>query len=110
MAADRRPTGRSGRAETPADDEPGPVLAALRRDLAGLPVDLRTGSVAMSAEALAKSIDLGPATYRFQSALVGQLVDCVERLRAQAPVEAEGDTVDDLNARRAARRRAASAG
>ena len=92
------------------DEEPGPVLAALRRDLAELPDELRTGSVAMSAEALARSIDLGPQTYRFQSALVGQLVECVEKLRALAPERPEGDAVDDLNARRAARRRAASAG
>lgn len=87
----------------------GTVLEALRRDLAGMPDELRTGTVAMAAEALARSIDMGPKSFRFHSALVAQLIDCLETLRAAAPEEKK-DTVDDLNARRAARRRAAATG
>lgn len=86
------------------EDQVGPVLAAVLRDLERLPHGLRTSTTAAAAQALAKSIDIGPETYRFQSALVGQLVACMNDLDAKAPKEAEGDTVDSLAARRAARR------
>lgn len=89
---------------------PGPVLTAVLADLEELPERFRTSTTALAAQALARSIDLGPETYRFQSALVGQLVDCMNQLVAKAPAKVEGDSVDDLNARRAARRSAAAAG
>lgn len=86
----------------------GPVLAAVLADLADLPERFRTSTTALAAQALAQSIDQGPETYRFQSALVGQLLACMAELRELAPPKAEGDTVDELNAKRATRRREAA--
>src|SRR4051812_2105508 len=91
-------------------DDPNSVWAAVRAELARLPDELRTSASAMAAQELAKSIDLGTETYRFQAALVRELRETMDWLAAKAPPEVEGDAVDDLNARRAARRRAASAG
>lgn len=94
-----------------AEVEPGPHLGAVLDELAGFPADLRTSATAAAAQGLARSLDLGTEVYRFQAAMVAQLRECMQELRAAAPPKAEeGDTVDDLNARRAARRRAASAG
>ena len=91
--------------------EIGPVREAVERDLQKLPEDLRESGPAISALALADAIDLGPErTFRVLSTLVGELRETLESLAAKAPPEVEGDAVDDLNARRAARRRAASAG
>lgn len=86
------------------------VLQAVLADLAELPERLQTCTTALAAQELAKSIDQGPETYRFQSALVGQLMACMAELRELAPPAEDGDTVDELNAKRAARRQAASAG
>lgn len=86
------------------------VRDAVEAELAGFPEDLATSSTAASALRLADSIDLGVETYRFQSALVAQLRECMTELRALAPPKVEGDHVDELNDKRAARRRAASAG
>lgn len=91
------------------DEEAGPHLAAVRRELSGLPADLQLSATAAAAEGLARSLDLGTDTYRFQAALVAQLRDCMAELAEKAPAKVEGDTVDDLNARRAARRSAAAA-
>jgi hypothetical protein len=96
-----------------ADDDYQPsrtVLAAVLRDLDRLPEELRESTAAMAAQELAKSIDLGPETYRFQASLVRELRETMDSLTAKAPPKVEGDAVDDLNARRAARRSAASAG
>lgn len=92
-----------------AEGDAGPVLTAVRSDLARLPADLQSSTTAAAAQALATSIDLGTETYRFQASLVNQLVACMSELAAKAPAESEGDAVDDLNARRA-RRRANAAG
>lgn len=86
------------------------VRDAVENELAGLPDDLSESPTAAAALALAESIDLGTDTYRFQSALVAQLRECMTELHEKAPAKVEGDKVDDLNARRDARRRAASAG
>lgn len=98
----------AGRAD---DGYEGPHLTAVRRDLDALPEDLRTSSTAAAAEGLARSLDLGTEAYRFQAGLVSQLRECMTELYAKAPAKPEeGDTVDEINARRAARRRTASAG
>lgn len=89
--------------------ETGPHLAAVRRDLDKLPADLRDTATAAAAEGLARSLDLGVETYRFQAALVKELRECMTSLAAMAPPQIEeGDPVDDLNAKRAARRAAAA--
>lgn len=86
------------------------VRDAVVAELDRLPKDLATSSTAVAALRLADSIDLGVETYRFQSALVAQLRECMTELRELAPPKVEGDHVDELNDKRAARRRAASAG
>lgn len=86
------------------------VVAAVNRDLAQLPEELRMSATAIAALRLAESIDLGTETYRFQAALVRELRECLTELVAKAPPKVEGDAVDDLNARRAARRASASTG
>lgn len=88
--------------------EPGPVRAAVLRDLADLPERLQQSATALAAQALAESIDMGPETYRFQSALVGQLIACMAELRALAPPKVEGDSVDSLAAKRVARQKKAA--
>lgn len=90
-------------------DDVGPHLAAVRRDLDRLPADLRLTTTAAAAEGLARSLDLGTETYRFQAALVKELRDCLTALAELAPLDAEeDDPVDDLTARRSARRAAAA--
>jgi hypothetical protein len=86
------------------------VRDAVERQLDELPDDVARSATAAAALALADSIDLGTESYRFQAGLVSQLRECMNELIAKAPAKVEGDRVDDLNARRAARRRAASAG
>jgi hypothetical protein len=86
------------------------VRDAVERRLDELPDDVARSATAAAALALADSIDLGTEAYRFQSALVGQLRECMAELDAKAPAKDEGDTVDELNRRRAARRSAAAAG
>ena len=87
----------------------GPHLAAVHRDLERFPAELRQTATAAAAEGLARSLDLGTETYRFQAALVRELRECMTALADMAPPEAkEADPVDDLNAKRAARRAAAA--
>lgn len=95
-----------------SNPEPGrpTVRAAVEAELEQLPDELASSATALGALALADSIDLGVETYRFQSALVAQLRECMTELAAKAPPKVEGDHVDELNDKRAARRRAASAG
>lgn len=88
----------------------GPVSQSVTTLLGSLPVTVAESPTAMAAVELARSIDQGPDTYRFQAALVRELRECVAELRSAA--EAMGSTeddVDDLAARRAARRAAADA-
>jgi len=85
------------------------VREAVEAELERLPEELATSSTAASALVLADSIDMGRAGFRFMSGLVAQLRECMAELAEKAPAKVEGDTVDELNERRAARRRAASA-
>lgn len=88
----------------------GPVSQSVMTLLGSLPVSVAASPTALAAAELARSIDQGPETYRFQAALVRELRECCAELRAAA--EAMGSTeddVDDLAARRAARRAAADA-
>lgn len=86
------------------------VREAVEAEIERLPDELATSATAASALRLADSIDLGTETYRFQSALVGQLRECMAELAEKAPAKVEGDPVDELAEQRNARRKAASAG
>lgn len=86
------------------------VRDAVEMQLDELPTDLAQSPTAAAALRLADSIDLGVETYRFQSALVAQLRECMAELAEKAPAKVEGDTVDELAEQRTARRKAASAG
>ena len=78
--------------------------------LSEMPRAVAHSPAAMAALELATSIDQGPETYRFQAALVKELRDTVSALRREANELGEsGDDVDDLAARRVARRAAAGA-
>jgi uncharacterized Zn finger protein (UPF0148 family) len=92
----------------PESERPGNVEQAARRELDGMPAELRDGAVAMAVLELARSIDLGAYSFRFQSGLVSELRDAMKELRDKAPSE-ERDPLDDLAARRAARRGSAAA-
>jgi hypothetical protein len=85
------------------------VREAVEAELARLPEELATSATAASALLLADSIDMGRASFRFQAGLVKELRECMSELAAKAPAKPEGDHVDELNERRAARRRSASA-
>jgi hypothetical protein len=82
---------------------------ACRRELEQLPEPLRSSAVAMAALELARSIDLGIVSFRFQSGLVKELRDCMDALQAKAP-RRERDGLDQLAERRASRRGAAASG
>jgi hypothetical protein len=86
----------------------GRVFESVERVLDDLPEELQVSPTAMSALALAESIDLGTETYRFQSALVDQLRACMTELSAKAPAEVEGDVLDDLATLRQNRRSGAA--
>lgn len=95
-----------------SDDRRSPdtVSQSVTAMLASLPSSVATSPTALATLELARSIDQGPDTYRFQAALVRELRESVAELRAAA--EALGDTeddVDDLAARRVARRAEADA-
>lgn len=78
--------------------------------LESLPVTVAGSPTAAAAIELARSIDQGPEAYRFQAALVKELRECCAELRAAADaMGSTEDDVDDLAARRVARRAAADA-
>lgn len=90
------------------DSDHGPHTAAVERDLARLPDQLRTGGLAVAALGIARTLD-ADCDPRYQSGLVGQLRACLTDLAALAPPEQEeADPVDDLASKRAARRSAAA--
>ena len=87
----------------------GLVEAAVRRDLARLPVQLQGTTPAATAIALARELDRG----RLMSTapVAKELRETMRELAASATeFEVKGDAVDDLNKRRAERRQKMSAG
>ena len=91
------------------DEEPqGIVEHAVLRDLARLPVALQETTAAATAITLARELDRGRV---MSTAPVSKELRETMRDLAAAAVEFEvkGDAVDDLNARRAARRQGMSA-
>ncbi len=103
-------TGTDGRV-TVADVRSAPpamtVLAALERDLRDLPPAVARGPLAATALALAGQIDDPGNSATSKSMCARSLLDTLDQLRALAPPEQEDDSLDDLAARRAARRTAA---
>ena len=83
------------------------VLAALERDLRDLPPAVARGPLAATALALAGQIDDPGNSATSKSMCARSLLDTLDQLRALAPPEQEDDSLDDLAARRAARRTAA---
>lgn len=87
------------------------VVAAVRRDLEALShlsdegKSLATGALAMSAIALAKSIDHDRTSPTARSMCARALTETLEKLRGMVPDESqEGDGIDDLAERRQQRR------
>lgn len=87
----------------PENERPGSVEQAARREIDAMPLEVRDSAVAMAVLELARSIDLGSYSFRFQSGLVKELRDAMNELREKAPSE-ERDALDELADRRAARR------
>jgi hypothetical protein len=91
------------------EDGDGLVEAAVRRDLARLPEQLQGTTATATAIALARELDRG----RLMSTapVAKELRETMRELAAASgQFEVKGDAVDDLNARRAARRAAAASG
>lgn len=83
----------------------GMVSQSVMATLSSFPDRVAQSPTAMAALELARSIDQGPETYRFQAALVKELRDCMTELHAKAEDSGQvEDDVDDLASRRTARR------
>lgn len=87
------------------------VTDAVKKDLAVLAErdpELANGAIAATALALARTLDDRDAAATSQATCARALTEIMEKLRAMAPAE-QKDGVDDLKARRAARRAAGGA-
>lgn len=94
-------TVRDVRAYRPAE---GDVVAAVRRDLAAFG-DLADSALGASALALARELDEPGNSATSKSNCAKALIETLDRLRELAPPPEEArDQLDDLSARRAARR------
>lgn len=82
----------------------GRVEAAVERDLAALPSDLRTSGLAESALALARELDQASNSATSKAMCARALSETLEKLLAMKPPEEEVDQLDQLSARRSARR------
>jgi hypothetical protein len=81
---------------------------AVRRDLAGLHDEARRSGMAASALALAQLLDgTSPLTARDVATVAAELRQTLAELRKKAKPKAREDKVDQLRARREARRNAA---
>jgi hypothetical protein len=87
--------------------EPLTVAGALERDLERFGPDLARSTLAASALALARELDDPDNSATSKSMCARALNDTLDRLVELAPDEDEKDALDDLAARRAARRSAA---
>jgi hypothetical protein len=77
------------------------VEAAVERDLAG---SVRGSALAATALALARELDRSGNSATSKSMCARALLDCLDRLRALAAEEPVADRLDDLAARRSARK------
>lgn len=121
----RRPAAKKTRAKKATPNKPppkkkpakprtptGPVLAAVKRDLAAIAKtdkELAAGALAASAQQLAREMDNKENSATSKAACARALVDTMAQLRALAPKRANKDVVDDLSDRRRARRLAGRA-
>jgi hypothetical protein len=81
----------------PPADVDGPVVAAVRRDLATLPTDLATSSLAASALVMAQGLDDAGASLTSKTLAQARLQGAIDRLRELAPPKQEvADGVDDI--------------
>lgn len=80
-----------------------PVLDAVQRDLKEFPTDLAQSTLGATAEALAVELDDSSNSATSKSMCAKALADVMAQLRALAPPKREGDKLDDLAERRAAR-------
>lgn len=83
------------------------VVAAVERDLARIAErdpELAESGVAMAALSLAADIDSGKTSATAKASCVRALAVAFERLRAMLPDDPRGDRLDELAARRDARR------
>lgn len=86
----------------PAAPADGPVVLAVKRDLASMPDEIAKSSLAASALVMAEGLD-GPNSLTSKSMAQGRLQEAMDRLRELAPPAEENDELDDLAARRAKR-------
>ena len=76
---------------------------AVLRDLARLPLDVSGSTAAAACIELARQVDDSDNSATSKSMCARVLVDTMAALRALVPDEPEGDKVEDIAARRAAR-------
>lgn len=85
------------------------VVAAVKRDLAALgDLDLARSGLAASALALARELDKPSNSATSKAACARALRETIESLRALAPAKPEGDGLDELAERAAAKLKRAS--
>lgn len=110
MAAAKKPAARKPATKKPAarkrtaKPSTGRVEAAVERDLKALPADLRTSGLAESALALARELDQAGNSATSKAMCARALSETLEKLLALKPPEEEVDQLDQLSARRSARR------
>jgi hypothetical protein len=88
----------------PENPETGEVARAVKADLATVPAKLAKSALAMSCLALAREIDNPQNSATSKSMCARSLLETWDRLLELAPPEADDDELDDLAARRDARR------
>lgn len=82
----------------------GRVEAAVECDLKALPPELRSSGLAESALALARELDQARNSATSKAMCARALSETLEKLLALKPPEEEVDQLDQLSARRSARR------
>lgn len=85
----------------------GRALAAVERDLARLPEELREGALAAAAREMGRMLDRPGNSATSKSMCAGKLDELMGRLRELAPPVEEADWLDELAERRARREAAA---
>jgi hypothetical protein len=83
------------------------VVDAVTRDLSKLGGDAKDSALAASALALAAELDDSENSATSKSMCARALLDTLDRLRELAPPKREADSIDEIGARRAERRRSA---